>query len=190
MTLASRYKVRLLRQAIREVLGGFGNKSAGKGGTGENVHGGVPRTAHSNGNILDDEAADLDALKQDEQERSAACCFILKNGKVLAVSRRNDPTMWGMPGGKVDIGEDAEHAAARELMEETGLTATSMSQIYTAVDAQGYRTTTFSCGVQGKIDTDESGVVRWVDPSVLIDPSTSPFVKYNRELLQTLGMLK
>ncbi|KAH7072541.1 NUDIX hydrolase domain-like protein [Paraphoma chrysanthemicola] len=52
-----------------------------------------------------------------------------KNGKLLLVQRAADekafPNAWEVPGGKVDdTDETILHAAARELKEETGLTAT------------------------------------------------------------------
>lgn len=45
--------------------------------------------------------------------------------QVLLVQRRNPPDagLWGFPGGHVEPGETALAAAARELFEETGVTA-------------------------------------------------------------------
>ena len=45
-------------------------------------------------------------------------------GAVLLVRRGKPPAMgqWSLPGGAQDLGETAEHAARRELAEETGLT--------------------------------------------------------------------
>ena len=46
-------------------------------------------------------------------------------GAVLLVRRAKPPAMgqWSLPGGAQELGETAEHAARRELAEETGLTA-------------------------------------------------------------------
>jgi len=43
-------------------------------------------------------------------------------GRIL-LQRRTDFTFWGMPGGVMELGEDVETCARRELLEETGLTA-------------------------------------------------------------------
>jgi len=51
---------------------------------------------------------------------------LIRDGRVLLIHRRNPPEGWALPGGFVDYGESAETAAARELLEETGLTATSL----------------------------------------------------------------
>ena len=40
----------------------------------------------------------------------------------LAVSRKNNPNDWGLPGGKVDPDETSQQAIRREVMEETGIT--------------------------------------------------------------------
>ncbi len=49
---------------------------------------------------------------------------VLKPGHVLLVRRGKAPNIgsWTLPGGAQDIGETAEDAARRELMEETGVT--------------------------------------------------------------------
>lgn len=182
----------LLREFINEVLAGFGNKSYGRDGVAGNLHPdgvstGASQVKGSHGNVLDDEAAEE---QQGEQStKQAACCLIISDdGRILAVSRRNDPTMWGLPGGKVDPGEEPIEAAARELREETGLVATRLSPVYSRGDGQGFVTHTFACEVSGQIETNEEGVIRWVHPSVLVDPASSPFVDYNTKLFKRLNI--
>ena len=49
---------------------------------------------------------------------------IWRDGKVLLVERAKPPKgIWAFPGGHVELGETLEEAAARELQEETGMTA-------------------------------------------------------------------
>ncbi len=50
------------------------------------------------------------------------------DGGVVLVERANPPSGWALPGGFIDYGESAEHAAAREALEETGLTLEGMEQ--------------------------------------------------------------
>ena len=53
----------------------------------------------------------------------AVICIVQRDGKVLMIRRATDLGygQWGLPGGYVDRGEVVERAAAREVMEETGL---------------------------------------------------------------------
>ena len=44
-------------------------------------------------------------------------------GGIVLIERKNEPHGWALPGGFVDYGESTEHAARREVMEETQLTA-------------------------------------------------------------------
>lgn len=57
-------------------------------------------------------------------------------GRILLVRRRNPPSagMWGFPGGKPHLGETLAECAARELLEETGITARIRHPL-TALDA-------------------------------------------------------
>jgi 8-oxo-dGTP diphosphatase len=53
---------------------------------------------------------------------ASACVW--KEGKVLLVQRAKPPVgLWSLPGGHVEFGETAQAAAARELLEETGVVA-------------------------------------------------------------------
>jgi 8-oxo-dGTP diphosphatase len=63
--------------------------------------------------------------------------------EVLLIRRGNEPFqgMWALPGGFMDLDEELEDAAARELEEETGLTGIAMTEL----------------GIFGKIGRDPRG---------------------------------
>jgi 8-oxo-dGTP diphosphatase len=52
---------------------------------------------------------------------------------VLLIERNNPPFlgMWALPGGFLEIGEDLEQCAKRELLEETGIEGVYLEQLYT-----------------------------------------------------------
>lgn len=56
---------------------------------------------------------------------AAALAIVVRDGRVLLVRRANPPDagLWGFPGGRIEWGESAGAAAARELAEETGVHA-------------------------------------------------------------------
>tara|TARA_R110002049_G_scaffold10127_1_gene50131 strand:+ start:90398 stop:90835 length:438 start_codon:yes stop_codon:yes gene_type:complete len=66
----------------------------------------------------------------------AVLAVVIHDNHVLLVQRANPPDagLWGFPGGKVDFGEGLLAAAARELHEETGVTATPL-RVIDALDA-------------------------------------------------------
>jgi 8-oxo-dGTP pyrophosphatase MutT (NUDIX family) len=175
---------RLLRTLVREVLDGFSSKTPGVSSAGSPTRYDVGVRPGASSNIVTDEENEEEHAEQSTKQ--AACCLIMSDdGKVLAVSRKDDPNAFGMPGGKVDFPESPEQAAARELQEETGLTATKLTHVFTRKDADGFTTHTFACEVEGEIDTPESGVIRWVTPEVLFN---GPFGAYNKRLWKHLGL--
>ena len=66
---------------------------------------------------------------------SAVIAMIIHDDKVLLVRRGKEPNKgrWGLPGGKIELGETIKEAALRELKEETNITAQA-GQILTAFD--------------------------------------------------------
>lgn len=53
----------------------------------------------------------------------AVDALVFRGDSVLLVKRRNEPArgLWSPPGGSLEVGETAEAAAEREVLEETGL---------------------------------------------------------------------
>jgi 8-oxo-dGTP diphosphatase len=61
-----------------------------------------------------------------------AACYLEINGKILLLERasgRLESGRWGVPAGKLEKNETPEHAAVRELFEETGIFLEHPSQI-------------------------------------------------------------
>lgn len=88
---------------------------------------------------------------------------------LLAVSRKDNPRDWGLPGGKIEAGEQAKTAASRELWEETGLIVVrnNLSKIYTG-PAIVPETRRYECSVtflvhkyRGEPIRREAGRVAW-----------------------------
>jgi 8-oxo-dGTP diphosphatase len=62
---------------------------------------------------------------------AADCVVFDPQGRLLLIRRKNPPFQgqYALPGGFVEYGETTEQAAARELAEETGLTAVALSLV-------------------------------------------------------------
>ncbi|WP_461630137.1 NUDIX domain-containing protein [Labilibaculum euxinus] len=97
------------------------------------------------------------------------CAVFCKSNNVLYVlliQRANQPfqDMWAFPGGFVDMDEDIEEAAYRELKEETGFVGFGLEQFrtYGAVDRDP-RGRTVSIVYTGAMMSDELPVVKGED---------------------------
>lgn len=109
--------------------------------------------------------------------------FVTKNGKILAVSRGSNMSDMNMPGGGVELNEDPADAAIREMYEETGLIATDIFPIYSAVSS-GYLTTTYRVtSFSGKLRPSSEGKPSWVEPETLL---RSSYGEYFTDMLHSL----
>lgn len=122
--------------------------------------------------------------------RNAAVMLIIKDGLILAVSRRYDKTKFGLPGGKVEPGETTGAAAVRETFEETGVQVTDCILIFRrdepkdrpeGEDFHAYCYYATEWG--GKEQDSEEGIVRWLSVEELIG-SAGVFSDYNKRTLK------
>ena len=133
----------------------------------------------------------------------SACVW--RDGKVLLVERAKPPRgMWAFPGGHVELGESLEQAAARELHEETGLTASfqGLLGLYDVIrrDASGLVTVHYviACflGVAGAgeaVAASDAAAVVWADPLELhrfaLAPNIAEAVATAQQLLNRQGLI-
>lgn len=127
----------------------------------------------------------------------SAC--IWRNDKVLLVERAKPPKgLWAFPGGHVELGERLEAAAARELHEETGLTASfhGLLGLYDVIrrDASGLVTVHYviACyfGLAGPgeaVAASDAAAAEWVGPhdlgSYALAPNIADAIMKAKELL-------
>ena len=83
--------------------------------------------------------------------------FVKSDFGWLAVSRKNDSTKFGLPGGSIDKGEDSKTAAIRETFEETGITVTDCVLVHSNSTSDYYFATKYT----GEVSTQEVGIVKW-----------------------------
>lgn len=130
----------------------------------------------------------------DEGVKTAVCVLYEKDGLFLSVSRKDDPTDFGLPGGKLDEGETLIQCAIRELSEETRyLLQISPWNPFMMIDENGMFTITFKAtaleGVGKEVvfsidEEKETGVVSFVDKEELCKGS---FGSYNQAMLNHFG---
>lgn len=111
----------------------------------------------------------------------AAVCVILdENKNVLCVSRKNNPKLFGLVGGKIEDDETPKQAVVREVLEETELEILNCKYLYKH-DCAGYDTFCFVCKMYdwyGTPKNTEGCGLKWMRFSDLI--KCSAFPDYNK----------
>lgn len=104
---------------------------------------------------------------------------VWRDGKVLLVQRAKPPKgIWAFPGGHVEPGETLQEAAARELREETGMTATfrGLLGLYDVIrrDENGMLTVHYViasyigiAGPEEPVAASDAAAAAWADPHQL-----------------------
>lgn len=101
---------------------------------------------------------------------NAVCALIIRiwgvEEQILCVSRKNNPEDFGLPGGKIESGEEPVDALHRELEEETGLVLhTNWPPFLLYEGACGDRTvSTFYCMPPAgqKIEAETGTLYKWM----------------------------
>ena len=117
---------------------------------------------------------------------TTALIFNSDKTKILGVSRKDDTTKFGLPGGKVDVGETLYEALVRELKEETGLNLISARPIYFREHEDFVAVVYLVTEWSGEISTTEKGVVKWI---TFEDLKQGAFSEYNTKLEEHLKFI-
>ena len=125
----------------------------------------------------------------EKQMREAAVMLVIKDGRILAVSRRYDKTKFGLPGGKAEQNESAEAAAIRECFEETGVKVSKCAFVFHRTELRDrpegedfYCYCYYALDWSGEPHNSEEGEVAWLTEEELIGDKGA-FGDYNRRTL-------
>ena len=114
-----------------------------------------------------------------EELPNGASVAIVRDGKVLLIKRAFAPYqhLWTLPGGRIEPGETIEQCAAREIMEEIGVTIRNPRPVLVQPLGRdgSFRLAVFATtDFTGKIvPSDEIADHKWVEPPALISFRTT-----------------
>lgn len=120
---------------------------------------------------------------------TAQVVLINELGLILGVSRKDNHTDFGLPGGKMDPEDnnDPMVTAIRECKEETGLDVSDLQLVF-AIHKSGNMGYTYLAKYSGEINHNEPHVVKWVPMQVLINGSFGRYNELVSESLLSMGV--
>ncbi len=108
---------------------------------------------------------------------NAASVAVFAGDSVLLIRRARQPWLgrWSLPGGRLEPGETAPQAAARELIEEVGLRVSGLRPVrlmrFGSFVLQVFATRLH----EGSVTlNEEASAYRWVQPGALAELETTP----------------
>lgn len=133
-----------------------------------------------------------------------AACVVIPTGnaieEILAISRRNDFTKWGIPGGKQDSGESNVECACREIHEELGIrfNPVNLIPLYSGpcygADGRDFWVTSYLLNgiIRGSfiVRPEDGFQVQPMELIELCNEKTSPFAHYNQHVVSAWRSLK
>lgn len=128
--------------------------------------------------------------------KEAVVALIIKDGLILAISRRHNRSKFGLIGGKVDSDESREQALIREVKEETGVHVILSEHIFTRVEPKErpegedfYTYCYYALAWEGEPHNSEEGEVKWLTQAELTSPEIGAFADYNARTLTAFKTL-
>lgn len=126
---------------------------------------------------------------------AAVMLIVNDEGYILGVSRRNDTTKFGLPGGKCEAGETPAESAVRETKEETDVMVYICDPIYKRVEPANspsglpfYTYCFYAVNWKGSPKDSEEGVVKWLTVEELTS-TKGAFPEYNRDTINAFKKL-
>lgn len=123
--------------------------------------------------------------------KQAGVALIIKDGLILAISRRDNKSLFGLPGGKFDVhaDKDTKDTAIRETFEETGVWVKDCKQIFEANDGNEFVARCYYVlDWEGEPSSSEEGEVGWLTADELITTKAA-FPEYNTHALKVFKLL-
>lgn len=130
----------------------------------------------------------------------AGVMLIVKDGLILSISRRDNKTIFGLPGGKFnsespDNDKDTKDTAIRETREETSVIVKDCSFIYERVEPRHaphgidhYTRCYYATAWEGEPSNSEEGEVAWLTVEELTSTKAA-FPVYNRNTIDVFKTL-
>lgn len=120
----------------------------------------------------------------------AGAMLIIKDGLILGISRKDNESIFGLPGGKKDATDsNTMETAKREVKEETSIIVNKCVWIYErtvpAIDPEGldfFARCYYAIDWSGDPQTSEEGIVEWLTYDELVS-SKAAFPEYNKATL-------